>query len=207
MCRSAAWTAGHAGRPGRVRCRPGEHRPALHHEGVVVCQIADLADMLADSEVLDEVAWAHDRLGLENCCGSSDSGQCAKHSGEVVNLWLVLAIGAHALPRERDGIEAQDLDAEVREIQDDVDVLPQHRRVGPVDIPLPGIEGGPHPAADRVIPGEAARREVGEDLRQRPLVGVRLLSIGIDVEVVAICRISRLRAPRPIMFAGNVVQH
>ena len=60
----------------------------------------------------------------------------------------------------------------VGEVEHDRGVLAQHRGVGPVDVPLPRVEGRPDPALELVVPREVARREVGEDLGQRALVGV-----------------------------------
>ena len=80
--------------------------------------------------------------------------------------------------------------------------------VRPVEVPLVVVERGPDPAAQLVVPGEAARGEVGEDLRQRQLVLVGELPVGEDQVVVALAR--RRRPARPAahgVLAGGVVEH
>ena len=77
----------------------------------------------------------------------------------------------------------------------------------PVDVPLPGVEGGPHPAVQLGGVAEAAGREVGEDLRQGRLVPVRLGAVGEDVEVVPVVRIAVPRRLRPGVLGRDVVEH
>ena len=49
--------------------------------------------------------------------------------------------------------------------------------------------------------------EVGEDLRQGALVGVRHDAVGVDVEVVAVALLPRPRAATPFVLPGHVVEH
>ncbi len=138
----------------------GEHRPDLHHQAVVVRQVADPSGMRARSEVLDQVARAHDRLGLERHGGGSDPGHGVQRLGDRMHLGLVLAGRAHPLPQEGDGVEPQHLDAEVGQPQDGLRELRQHRRVRPVEVPLPLVEGRPDPCVQVGVAGEVTRREV-----------------------------------------------
>ncbi|CCI53145.1 hypothetical protein BN13_30097 [Nostocoides jenkinsii Ben 74] len=173
----------------------------------MIGQVADLADMGASAEVLDQVLRPDDRLRLEGHCRGGDAGDRAQDLGQIVHLGLVLAVGAETLPGEGDRVETQHLDAEIAEEQDDVGVLGQHLRVGPVDIPLPGIEGRPHPPGHVLVPREIAGGEVRENLRQGRLEGVRLGAVGIDVEVVAVAALPRLGPRRPFVLPRDVVEH
>ena len=124
-----------------------------------------------------------------------------------MHLGLVLAVGAEPLPGEGDRVEAQHLDAEVGEVEHDVGELDEDVGVGPVEVPLPLVEGRPDPRVELGVPREVAGGEVGEDLGQRALVGVRHLAVGEDVEVVAVARLPRARPPGPLVLAGDVVEH
>ena len=145
------------------------------------------------AEVRRQVRRSDDRLGLEEHRRTGHPGHGAQRLGQVVHLRLVLARGAHPLPDEGDGVEAEHLDPEVGQRDDDVGVLAQDRRVRPVDVPLVVVERRPDPAAELVVPGEVAGREVGEDLGQAGLVGVGHLAVGVHVEVVALLRVARPR--------------
>ena len=131
----------------------------------------------------------------------------AQRLRERVHLRLVLAVGAHPLPGEGDGVEADAVGALVREEADDVGELDEHVGVRPVEVPLPLVEGGPHPAVQRVVPGEVARGERGEDLGERRLVLVGDRAVGVDEEVVAVAGVTGLGLLGPRMLARDVVEH
>ena len=171
----------------------GEHRPHLNHEAVVVGEVADLARVRTGAEVREQLGGSDDRLGLERDGGTGDPGHRAQHLGDGVHLRLALAVGAQALPDEGDGVKAQHVDPAVGEVEDDRRVLAQDGRIGPVEVPLELVERRPDPAVELVVPREVARREVGEDLGQGPLVGVGHHAVGEDVED----RGTRLAGPRP----------
>ena len=124
-----------------------------------------------------------------------------------MDLGLALAVGALAFDGEGDGVQAQHLDAAVGQVQDDVGELGHDAGVAPVEVPLEGVEGGPHPAVDVVVPGEVAGGEVGEDLRQGALVGVGLGTVGEDEEVVAVALLAGARPRRPLVLGGHVVEN
>ncbi len=195
----------------RVRRQPnvlrGEHRPDVHHEAVVVGEVADLAAVGAGAEVGQQLGRGHDRLGLERDRGARDPGHGPQHLGEGVHLGLALAVGAEALPQEGDGIQAQHVDAAVGQVEDDRRVLAQHRGVAPVDVPLELVERRPHPALQVLVPGEVAGGEVGEDLGQGRLVRVGHVAVGEDVEVLAVRRVTGARLDGPLVLTGDVVEH
>ena len=174
--------------------RDGEHRPDLHHQAVVVGQLADLAVVLALAQVVHQPRRRDDRLRLENRCRAGDPGQRVQCLRDRVHLGLVLAVGAEPLPEERDRVEPQHLDAGVGEEQDDVGVLLEHIGVGPVEVPLPFVERRPDPALQVVVPGEVARGEVGKHLGQRRLVRVGHRAVWEDLEVGPLRR-HRRRGP------------
>ena len=95
---------------------------------------------------------------------------------ELVDLRLVLAVGAEPLPQERDRVQPQDVDADVREPEHRLGDRDEHLGVGVVEVPLEAVEGRPHPAP--VDLGEAPGRRLGEHLGQRPLVRVGLGPVG-----------------------------
>ena len=185
----------------------GQRRPHLHHETVVVSDVADLAVMGALAQVLHQLVGRDDGFRFENNRRTGDPHHSAEGLGDRMHFGLVLAVGAESLPDEGDGVEPQHLHTEISQEQDDLGVFGEYFRVRPVDVPLVGVEGGPHPALCLIVPGEAAWGEVGEDLRQEGFVGVGFRAIRIDPEVVAVLGVSGARGPRPGVLAGDVVQH
>jgi hypothetical protein len=185
----------------------GEHRPDLHHQAVVVGEVAHPAGVLPDPEVGRQVRRGDDRLRLEEDRGRGDARHRAQGAGEVVDLGLVLAGGAEALPDEGDRVEPEHLHAEVGQRQDDVGELAQHGGVRPGQVPLVVVEGRPDPARELVVPGEVAGREVGEHLRQGGLVGVRHLPVGVDVEVGPLVGVAGAGGRGPLVLTRDVVQH
>ena len=173
----------------------------------MVGEVADPARVLAHAEVGRQVRRADDRLGLEEDRGGRDAGDRAERAGEVVHLGLVLAVGAEALPDEGDRVEAEHLHAQVGQRQDDVGELAEDGGVRPVEVPLVVVERRPDPAGQLVVPGEAARCEVGEHLRQRRLVGVGHLAVGVHVEEGPPVRVARPRRDGPLVLARDVVEH
>ena len=173
----------------------------------MVGEVADPASVRTGAEILHEVARPDDRLGLERHRRRRDPGQRVQRLGDRVHLGLVLAVGAHPLPEERDRVEPEHLDPEVGQPQDDLGELDEHRGVGPVEVPLPLVEGRPDPALELLVPREVARREVREDLRQRALEVVGHVAVLEDVEVVPVRRVARPGARRPVVLAGDVVEH
>ena len=184
----------------------GEHGPDLDHEGVVVGEVGDLARVLALAEVLEKLGGGDDRLGLEIHRRGRDAGDGPQHLGDGVDLGLALAVGALALDGEGDGVQAQDLHALVGQVHDDGDELLHDARIAPVEVPLEGVEGRPDPAAHLVVPGEVARGEVGEDLRQSLLVLVGLGAVRVDEEVVAVALLARAGALGPLVLGGDMVE-
>ena len=174
---------GRAEEPGVLR---RQRRPDLHHQRVLVGQVADLAGVLADPEVRGQVCRPDDRLGLEDQRGCRDPRDGAQGLRDRVHLGLVLAGGPHPLEQEGDRVEPQALDAEVGQPQDEVGELEEHVRVVPVEVPLPGVEGRPDPRRRLLVEGEAARRGVREHLGQGPLVRVGQLAVGEQVEVAPV---------------------
>ena len=173
----------------------------------MVGQVADPAGVLADTEVGRQVGGADDRLGLEGHGGRGHPGHRAQRPGQLVHLRLVLAVGAQPLPQERDRVEPEHLDAHVGQGQDDVGELAQHGGVRPVEVPLVVVERRPHPRVELVVEGEVAGREVGEDLRQRGLVGIGHRAVLVDVEVGAPVAVAGAGGRGPGVLTGHVVEH
>ena len=65
----------------------------------------------------------------------------------------------------------------VGQVEEHVGHLGEDPRVGPVEVPLEGVEAGPDPLAGLGEIAEVAGGEVGEDLGQGPLVGVGQLPV------------------------------
>lgn len=53
----------------------GQHRPDLHHQRVVIGNVADLAGMVALAQVVHQIRRTDDGLGLESQCRAGDPGQ------------------------------------------------------------------------------------------------------------------------------------
>ena len=193
-------------RAGKHGASGGEHRPDLDHQAVVIGQIADPAGVLAETQVLHEVARPDNRLGLEGERGRRDPGNSPQHLGDRMHLRLVLAVGAQPFPHEGDRVQADHLDTVVGQEQDDLRELHQHLGVGPVEVPLPPVERGPDPTPGFVVPGEAARSEIREHLGHGRLVGVGKRTVRMDVEVVAVRRLPRPGPDCPLVLAGHVVE-
>jgi hypothetical protein len=178
----------------------------VDHQRVVVGEVAQLAVVAPGAEVGEEVVGSDDRLGLHGERRRGDAGDGPERLDEGVDLGLVLARGPQPLPEERDGVEAEALDALVGEEADDVGQLAEDVGVPPVEVPLPGVEGGPHPRRQLVVPREAAGCEVGEHLGQGRLVGVGKRPVREEVEVGAVVLVAGPGRLGPRVLAGHVVQ-
>ncbi|RIH82230.1 hypothetical protein Mlute_02563 [Meiothermus luteus] len=82
----------------------GQAAPDLHHQGVVVGQLRDLAVVSPGAQVGNQVLGGHDGLGLEGHRRGPDAHRRPHGLGESVHLGLVLAVGAQALPDEGNGV-------------------------------------------------------------------------------------------------------
>ncbi len=69
------------------------------------------------------------------------------------------------------------------------------------------IEGRPHPAVERRLVREIARRGIGEDFVQPSLPGGDLAGLGDDPEIAALLGIAGQRRLRPGMVARAMVEH
>ena len=172
----------------------------------MVGEVGHDTGVLPHAEVRNELGRADDGLGLEHQRRRGDPGDGPQRAGERVDLGLVLGVGAEPLPQEGDRVEPQTVDAAIGQEQGDVGELAEHLGVRPVEVPLPRVERGPDPAADLVVPGEAAGREVREHLGKGAFEAVRLGAVGEDVEVVAVARVARASRGRPGMLTGHVVE-
>jgi hypothetical protein len=83
----------------------------------VVGELALAPFELVPAEVAEQVVRADDRLGEQDRGGRGDAERGPERLGDEVGLGLVLAVGAEPLPRERDRVEPQDVDAEVGEVE------------------------------------------------------------------------------------------
>ena len=162
--------AAHVGQPARARGH-GRHRlqrarhqrdaprseraPQQHHEHVVVGEVALLALVAAGAEVGDEVARGDDRLGLEGDRGRGDPQRRAEGLKQLVDLGLVLAVRADALPQERGGVQPQHVDADRGQPQHRLGHRHEDVGVRVVEVPLVAVERRPDPAV--LDPREAAR--------------------------------------------------
>ncbi len=126
----------------------GERRPVLHHEIVVIGEIGLAACVAALPQIRHQITWRDDGLRLVDQRGCGNAGGRAERLQNVVHLGLVLAVGAEALPHEGHGIETQNVDAPVGEIQHHIDNFEEDLRVRPVQVPLVFVEGGPDPFAE-----------------------------------------------------------
>ena len=82
----------------------------------------------------------------------------------------------------------------------------EHRRVAPVEVPLPLVERGPDPAAEFGFVAEISRRERREDLRQSLFVGIGKAPVREDMEVVPVGRVAAPGRHGPLMFPRHMVE-
>jgi hypothetical protein len=123
---------------------------------------------------------------------------------------LVLAVGSQPLPEKWGGIEPQHVHPQIGEEEHHLHHFEEDLGIGVVEIPLIAVESGPYPTAcagHGRNPGEVARRLMGKDLRQGPLIGIGLAAIGEGMEIVQILRFTVDGALRPFMLPGHVIQH
>ena len=183
----------------------GQRAPQQDHEHVVVGEVALLALVAADAEVGDELARRDDRLGLERQRRARRSaaarGRPARSGGPRAGS----GSPSPALPEERHGVQAHDVDADGRQRQHDLRHRDEDLGVGVVEVPLVGVERRPHPAPQLGLPGEVAGGVVGKDLRQRRLVGVRHSAILEGPVEGELALVAGQRGLRPGVLARGVV--
>ena len=185
----------------------GEAGPELHHQAVVVGEVALAPLVAAGAQIGDEVGRPDDRLRLEDDRGRGDAGGLDQRLQDVVHLGQVLAGRAHALPHEGDRIQAEHLDAAVRLPEDGVEDGEEDLGVGPVEVPLEGVERGPDAAPVRQR-GEVAGGLGGEDLGQGLLVAAWGGVAGREDVVERLgLRIARGGAGGPVVLGRGVVEH
>ena len=172
----------------------------------MVGEVALLALVAPGAQVAHEVARGDDRLGLEGDGRRRDAHGRPEGLQQLVDLGLVLAVRALALPQEGDGVQAQHVDPGGRQAEHRLGHRAEDLGVGVVEVPLVGVEGGPHPALELRLPREAARRRGGEDLGQRHLVGVGLGAIGERAVEGQRPRVAGQRGLRPRVLARGVVE-
>ena len=114
----------------------------------MVGEVALLALVAAGAEVAHELARGDDRLRLEGHAGRGDPQRRAEGLQQLVDLGLVLAVRAHALPQERHGVQAQHVDAGRGEPEHRLGHRAEHGGVRVVEVPLELVERRPHPAAE-----------------------------------------------------------
>ena len=173
----------------------------------MVREVALAALVPADAEVAHQVARGHDRLRLEEHPWGGDPHQRAEGLQQLVDLRLVLAVRPDPLPQERHGVEAQHVDADVRQLEHDLGHRGEDGRVRVVEIPLVGVERRPHPAVELGHPAEAPGRGVREDVGQRARVGVGLRPVGERAVEGQLGGVAGERGLGPRVLARGVVDH
>ena len=149
----------------------------------------------------------HDGLGLEHHGRRRNAGDGVERLDDPVGLGQILAVGAEALPDEGHRVQAQDLDALVGEEQHLFHHAVEDHRVLVVQVPLVGVEGGPHPLLDAGAVGEGAGVVLGEDLGHGALVGVGHLAVGVHSIVGLVLPVTGEGLPCPLVLIRGVVEH
>jgi len=163
--------------------------------------------MFALTEIGDQVFRGHDRLGLVDQGGGCDARGGAQGLQYLRHLGLILVAGSQPFPHEGDGTEPHHFDAAIGQCHHRLDHLQKHLRVGPVQIPLMVVEGGPDPCAEFGIMGEIARRVVGKHLHKRFGIAPGLSQAVNHPVVILIFRRAVLGPGRRFMLLGGAVQH
>ena len=190
--------------PRVTRC---QRTPDLHHQTVVICSVTDLAEVFTLTQIGDQVIGCDNRFGLEDHGGRNDPHGGTECLGYGMYFRQVLAVGAHALPDEGNRVQTEDVYPFICQPEDQVNKLEEHVGIGPVEVPLPGVERRPDPVLAGVIPRKIAGREIREDFRQRALKLVGHGAIREKIEVITVFLIAILGLARPFVFLRDVVQH
>ena len=126
----------------------GQCAPKLHHQRVVIGQIACPPIMFAAPQIGQHFLRADNGLGKMDHGGGGDARTRAQGLQHHMHLGLGLAARAHAFPQEGHRIKPQHIDAGIGQMQHGFGDFQKHLRVGPVQIPLMFVKGGPDPFAD-----------------------------------------------------------
>ncbi len=153
-----------------------------------------------------QLARRHDGFGLEQHPRRHDVDHGPQGLQQLMRLRLVHAVAAFTLPQEGGGVEPEHFDAAVGQAQQGARHFQEHRRIGVIQVPLIGIEGGPHPAPQRLDKTEVTRCHLGKYLAQRGFVTVRLPPVGEDMEHRPCLCVAGTRGPGPLMLVGHMVE-
>ena len=151
-------TFGHqAGIAGRKRV------PDVDHVGGVVENLAFL--VLICAEIFDDLERLDDRFAEQNEAGADHVHDQTEHLEQGMDRGQVAAIGAKLFPHERDGIEADDGDAGIGQVEQDIGHAQEDLWIVVVEVPLEFIKGCEDPFLDLLVIGEIAGGDFGEDFR------------------------------------------
>ena len=173
----------------------------------MIGEIGLTARMASLTEIWYQIAGCHDGFGLVDDGRGGDAGGGTQGLQDVMHLRLVLAIGAHALPHEGHGIQPHDLGALVGKVENDVGDSEENLRIGPVQVPLVFVEGGPDPFLEFGIMGEASWGIIGENFNEAALILLRHRVGGEHPIVFLVFFVALLGLFGPRMFFGCVVEY
>ena len=159
------------------------------------------------SEVRNNLFRLHDNLAEQQNARADDLGDHTHHADNGMYLRQVTAGGAELFPDVWNGIDADDIDSLVDEIEHVVDHLIENNRVRIVQIPLVWVECCHDKFVTVLSPGKVARCRCREYLRAGFLIFGRNVVV-IEKEVtVLILFFSGKCTSGPLMILGSVVHN
>ena len=120
-------------------------------------------------------------------------------------LRQVAALGAQLLPDVRRGVEADDVDALIAEVEHILRHIVEHDGVGVVEVPLVGVERGHDDLVRLRTPAEVAGRGGREHLRDGLFKLVGDVPVVVEEIAVLILLLPRAGALRPLVVLAGVV--
>ena len=187
----------------RIFC--GYGMPGSRHGRHVVQHVA--LRLFNGTEVRNNLDGSHHDLAQQRNPGAHDLSDHTHHAHERMDLRKVAAVGAKLLPDIGNRIEAHDIDALIRQIQEVVHHLVEDAGVPVVEVPLVRVELR-HDALPKLGQiGPVTRRRGGEHLRHIARVLVDHLLIGFEEVPAHVLALARPRAAGPFVLFGRMVHH
>ena len=159
------------------------------------------------SEVRNNLFRLHDNLAEQQNARADDLGDHTHHADNGMYLRQVTAGGAELFPDVWNGIDADDIDSLVDEIEHVVDHLIEDNRVRIVQIPLVRVECCHDKFVTVLSPGKVARCRCREYLRTGLFIFGRNIVVVEEKVTVLVLFLTGKCTFCPFMILGSVVHN
>ena len=177
--------------------------PGAGHGRDVVDHVA--LGLFQGPEIGDDLGGLHDDLSEQEGAGADDLGRHAHEADQGVDLGQVAAVGAQLLPDIGGRVQADDVDAVVAEVEHVGRHVIENDRIGVIQVPLVGIEGGHDHLAGLLAPGEIAGRGRREDLGNSLFKFIGDGPVVIEEIPVLVLLFAGPGAPGPLVVLAGMV--